>query len=65
MRAGAGEAAWDVMLRASVGDLERSTEALRRVYAALKAHTRRGLPGPAGCPRRRWRSSSGQSPRHG
>eukprot|EP00966_Prymnesium_polylepis_P291186 6725358-Prymnesium_polylepis.1 len=49
MRAAAGEAAWDTMLRAAVGDLEQSTEALRRVYVALKAHAAR-VAGAGGLP---------------
>ena len=49
MRAAAGEFYWARVLRASEGDLEASTEALRRMYAALKAHATRvagtdGLP---------------------
>eukprot|EP00966_Prymnesium_polylepis_P063055 1463672-Prymnesium_polylepis.1 len=49
MRAAAGELYWARVLCASEGDLEASTEALRRMYAALKAHAARvagtdGLP---------------------
>ena len=58
MRQAAGPLAWARVLRASEGDLEASTEALRKMYAALKAHAARvagtdGLPSAAVAQRQR------------
>eukprot|EP00966_Prymnesium_polylepis_P282580 6529376-Prymnesium_polylepis.1 len=52
MRVAAGPLHWARVLRASANDLETSTEALRRMYAALRAHATRvagtdGLPSAA------------------
>eukprot|EP00966_Prymnesium_polylepis_P202941 4701964-Prymnesium_polylepis.1 len=58
MRRAAGTLEWATVLRASEGDLEASTAALRRMYSTLKTHATRvagtdGLPSAAVAQRQR------------